>query len=236
MEDLAEGNAPSTVMEYVCQACYTVCSCCTENQEEKRGVAYHKPPPKGLPLEGLPCSEVVSIVELPDKAEEGKPVDVDMEVLPDKAKDVETSPPEAPQNEGAMGLLQPTAAPRERTYFERGCQFCKKICCFNQELEQDEDEVLNMQDFKVKPKDAETTTPGPSRSESDVQPNDTPPTQRATTPPTTRTPSRTSSTSQDPITRSSTVDTFDSVADDKSKESGISGKSSSVDDTEDTKL
>ena len=89
----------------------------------------------------------------------------DIQVLPNEAKDAETSPPEAPQNESAVGSLQPTAVAKDKTYLESLCDSCRKLFCCKKE-EDEKPLVVNMQDLPKEAKDAETSPPGPSQNES----------------------------------------------------------------------
>ena len=92
-------------------------------------------------------------------------VDGSVEVLRNVAKDAETSPPEAPQNESAVGSLQPTAVAKDKTYLESLCDSCRKLFCCKKE-EDEKPLVVNMQDLPKEAKDAETSPPGPSQNES----------------------------------------------------------------------
>ena len=218
------------------------------------------------------------------KKQEEKPVVLNMGDLPDKAKDVETSPPETPENESAIGSNQPTAVQKEKTKSESICKVCQinlnqlthlmasqltkkmnhqvklnlkegkpgliedpgkliqevtsgfsfssMVLDITKQLNPQKEtaEVMNKEDLQDEAKADATTPQGASQNETvnklpkkesvHIQPNDTPPT----------TPGGSAS-SAGLSTESGDVDSIDSMADAKSKESGTSGKSSTVDNT-----
>ena len=207
MQDLSERNAISSVMDSLCKRCGSALSS-KKDQEEK-------------------------------------PVVVNIEGLSDKAKDAETSPPETPQSNSAIGPDCPTAVQKEKPIFELLCEMCSMVgdCMIIQitkrlNEQEEKPEVVNKEDLQDETKPDETTPSGPSQNETankpskkesvDTRPKDTPPTQRAFSPSIKSTPS------EGPPTTSGDADSIDSVADDESKESSTSRKSSSVDDTEES--